>query len=67
MKRREVFGVIYGAALALPWGVAAEQAGKVWRIGHVLPTTPEVGESYAQALDQRLADLGYVQVGISCC
>jgi putative tryptophan/tyrosine transport system substrate-binding protein len=61
MRRRDFIGGLYGAALALPSTAAAEQPGKVWRIGHVLPSTPEVGESYAQALQQRLADLGYVQ------
>jgi putative ABC transport system substrate-binding protein len=45
----------------LPFGVAAQQPGKVWRIGYVSATTPELGGIYAQTLEQRLADLGYVQ------
>jgi putative tryptophan/tyrosine transport system substrate-binding protein len=61
MRRRDFLGAIWNAALALSSAAAAQQPGKVWRIGHVLPGTPEVGESYAQALEQRLADLGYVQ------
>jgi putative ABC transport system substrate-binding protein len=61
MRRRDLIGVIYGAALALPGGAAAQQAGKVWRIGHVLTAPPEQGEPFAQALEQSLADLGYVQ------
>jgi putative tryptophan/tyrosine transport system substrate-binding protein len=61
MRRRDFIGPICNAALALSSAAAAEQPGKVWRIGHVIPTTPEVGESYPQALEQRLAELGYVQ------
>jgi putative ABC transport system substrate-binding protein len=61
MRRRDFIGVICGAALALPGSAAAQQAGKVWRIGDVGTSTPELGEPYAQALERRLADLGYVQ------
>jgi putative ABC transport system substrate-binding protein len=61
MRRREFIGAIYGAALALPFAADAQQPGKVWRIGDVRATTPELGGIYAQALEQRLADLGYVQ------
>jgi hypothetical protein len=61
MRRRDFIGVICGAALALPGSAAAQQAGKVWRIGHVLTVPPEQGVPYAQALEQNLADLGYGQ------
>jgi putative ABC transport system substrate-binding protein len=56
-------GVVYGATLALPFGAAAEQPGKVWRIGHLLPSTPtpEQGDVFARELEQRLAEFGYVQ------
>jgi putative ABC transport system substrate-binding protein len=50
-----------GVALALPRHAAAQQPGKVWRIGTVVPGTAEQSEPYAQALEQRLADFGYVQ------
>jgi putative tryptophan/tyrosine transport system substrate-binding protein len=60
VRRRDFIGVICGTALALPFAAGAQQPGKVWRIGQVLATPPEVGEPYAQALEQRLADLGYV-------
>jgi putative ABC transport system substrate-binding protein len=60
MNRREFIGVICGAAVALPVCAAAEPPGKVWRIGDVLPFTPERdGTHFAQLLEQRLADLGY--------
>ncbi len=61
MRRRDFIFVIYGAALGLPRGAAAQQPGKIWRIGHVGTSTPEQGEPFARALEQSLADLGYVQ------
>jgi putative tryptophan/tyrosine transport system substrate-binding protein len=61
MRRRDFIGAIYGAAMALPLAAVAQQSGKVWRIGHVGTVPPEQGAPYAQALEQSLADLGYVQ------
>jgi putative ABC transport system substrate-binding protein len=61
MKRRDFFGAMYAAAVALSVSAAAEQPGKVWRIGHVAPLKPEIGGAFARALEQSLADLGYVQ------
>ena len=61
MRRRDFSAAICASALALPSGATAQQPGKVWRIGHVLTLTPEIGGILAQTLEQRLADLGYVQ------
>ena len=61
MRRRDFIGIIYAAALALPFNAAAEQPRKVWRIGNVLPFTPERGGSLAQMLEQRLVDLSYLE------
>ena len=61
MRRRDFIVAIYAVALASAFGAAAQQQAKVWRIGEVFPLTPEVGGRYAQALEQRLAELGYVQ------
>ena len=61
MRRRDFIGVIYCAALTLPFGAGAQQPGKVWRIGDVTVSGSERGRISAQALEQRLADLGYVQ------
>ena len=61
MRRRDFIGIIYGAALTLPFSAAAQQPGKVWRIGDVTVVGPARGRIFAQALEQRLADLGYVQ------
>ena len=60
-RRRDFIGVIYGAALILPFRAYAQQPGKVWRIGDVLTVPPEQGAPFAQALERSLADLGYVQ------
>jgi putative ABC transport system substrate-binding protein len=61
VRRRDFIGVIYGAGLALPRAAVAQQAGKVWRVGDVVYVPPEQGEPFARALEQSLADLGYVQ------
>ena len=61
MKRREFIGAICGAAVTSHFAAAAEQPGKVWRVGNVLPFTPERGGSLAQLLQQRLVDLDYVE------
>jgi ABC-type uncharacterized transport system substrate-binding protein len=61
VRRRDFIGVICGATLALPFRAAAQQPGKVWRIGDVLTVPPEQGEPFARALEQSLAELGYVQ------
>ena len=61
MRRRDFIAAFYCSALGLPCSAAAQQAGKVWRIGHVLTAPPERGEPFAQALERSLADLGYVQ------
>jgi putative ABC transport system substrate-binding protein len=58
MRRRDFIGVIYCAAVALPCGAEAQQPGKVWRIGQV---GAKPGGIYAQALEQHLAELGYVR------
>ena len=60
MKRRDVIGIIFGAALARPCATDAHQPGKIWRIGSVIVATPERGAYLAQALEQGLTDLGYV-------
>jgi putative ABC transport system substrate-binding protein len=61
MRRRDFIGAIYGIALASPGGAIAQQSGKVWRIGDVLPSDP--AGHWAQALEQHLAERGYVEGG----
>jgi putative ABC transport system substrate-binding protein len=61
MKRREFAGLISGAALAYPACAAAQQSSRIWRIGHVLVATPAQAAILMKALEQRLAEVGYVQ------
>ena len=61
MRRRAFIAGMGGAALVLSRGAAAQRTGKVWRIGDVLPFTPERGGDLALTLEQRLADLGDVE------
>jgi putative ABC transport system substrate-binding protein len=61
MRRRDFIRVICRAALALPFAAAAQQPGKIWRIGVVDNVTPEQAGPRTQALEQRLADLGSVE------
>ena len=61
MRRRDFIGAIYSAAVALPFGAAAQQPRKVWQIGDLQLGPPGPGNIYAQALERSLADLGYVQ------
>jgi putative tryptophan/tyrosine transport system substrate-binding protein len=61
MRRRDFISAMCGAAAALPFCANAQQPSKVWRIGDVLVVPPEQGEPFARALEQSLADLGYVQ------
>ena len=62
-RRRDFIGAIYGAALglALPWGAAAQQPRKVWRIGLHALAPPDAARIGVQALERSLADLGYEQ------
>jgi putative tryptophan/tyrosine transport system substrate-binding protein len=61
MKRRDFIGAMYLATVALASRAAAQQSGKIWRIGDVHPGTPEMSAIFVRALEQSLADLGYVQ------
>jgi putative ABC transport system substrate-binding protein len=57
MRRREFVGVL--AAAAWPLGVRAQQAGKVYRVGVLLPGAPSASTSRINAVRQGLGDLGY--------
>jgi putative tryptophan/tyrosine transport system substrate-binding protein len=61
MRRREFIAFLGGIAVAWPVIAAqAQQGRRMWRIGHVLPGTPDSFGNIAAALEARLADLGYV-------
>jgi putative tryptophan/tyrosine transport system substrate-binding protein len=63
MRRRDFIAAISAAALARPFGATAQPPGNVWRIGHLLPSTPTPAEAevFGRELEQRLAEFGYVQ------
>ncbi len=64
MQRREFIALLGSAAAAWPLPTRARQAtaaaGPVWRVGHILLGTPESFGHLAKALENQLADLGYV-------
>ena len=67
MRRRDFIGVIYGAALALPFGAAAQQPGKVWRIGHVCTLHPRAVKSLRKRSNSAWLISDMCRVAISCC
>jgi hypothetical protein len=58
VRRREFITLLGGAAAAWPLAARAQQS-KIWRIVQVLPL--DAMGHLAKALEQRLANLGYVQ------
>jgi putative ABC transport system substrate-binding protein len=62
MDRRTFLATVAGGLLATPLAAEAEQAGKVWRIGVLVPVEPESPtEPNVAAFRQGLHDLGYVE------
>jgi len=60
MDRRVFIGTLAGGLLAAPLAAGAQQAGKVWRIGYLIPVV-EAGSPAFAAFRQRLHELGYVE------
>jgi putative ABC transport system substrate-binding protein len=58
-RRRFLVTSLLGA-VAAPLGAGAQQAGRAWRIGHVLASSPERVGFLAQTLESRLRERGYV-------
>ncbi len=58
--RAALTGVLALGVLAAPLAVEGQQAGKTWRIGDVFAGSAEVSALLTQALEDRLADRGYV-------
>ena len=62
MDRRAFISTLAGGLLAAPLAAEAQQAGKVWRIGVLLPAEPaSPTEPSTVAFRQGLRDLGYVE------
>jgi ABC-type uncharacterized transport system substrate-binding protein len=60
MRRREFITLLGGAAV-WPFGVRAQQAGKVWRIGVLETISPELNAANFNALRNGLRNLGYIE------
>ena len=62
MHRRAFLSTVAGGLLAAPLVAEGQQAGKVWRIGILSPsTTPSETARRQSPLMQKLAELGYVE------
>jgi putative tryptophan/tyrosine transport system substrate-binding protein len=57
--RRRNFIILFCGLVAWPHRAEAQEALKVWRIGHVFPAAPSVVGHFADAFERRLLDLGY--------
>src|SRR4030095_14662539 len=61
MGRRAFITMVTGSILAAPLAAEAQQTGKVYRIGHVGPTSPEDMAPYLQAFEEAFRELGYLK------
>jgi len=60
IDRRAFMGVLAGGLLAAPLAAGAQPAGKVWRVGLLVPSTSRRERSW-QGFEEGLRDLGYVE------
>ena len=60
MNRRAFLSALSGSVLAVPVAVGAQPSGKVWRVA-VLTAGTLRSDAPVRALEQRLAELGYVE------
>jgi putative ABC transport system substrate-binding protein len=61
MDRRRFLLTSLAGVLAVPLATAAQQAGKIYRIGFLQPTPNFPAVNYTEALRQGLRDYGYVE------
>jgi len=61
VKRREFITLLGGAAAAWPLGARAQQAGKLPTIGFLGSATASLQRAWADALVQRLRELGWIE------
>jgi len=59
MKRRTFIALVSGSFLAAPLAAEAQQAGRVWRIGHLDGTSPMARAALLTAFKDRLQEMGY--------
>jgi putative ABC transport system substrate-binding protein len=63
MKRRELMGLVGGAAVAWPMAARAQQQPRVWRVGYLAPSSPSDinARTNLETLRLKLRELGYVE------
>ena len=61
MDRRRFLLTSLVGALVEQRAVGAQQAAKIWRIGYLTATTPELSSAWVASLSQGLSALGYVE------
>ena len=61
VDRRTFLGTLAGGLLAAPLAAEAQAAGKVYRIGFIVPSTPNETGHLFKALREGLRELGYVE------
>ena len=61
MRRREVLGVLGGAAVALPMVALAQQSAKLPTIGYLGPNTRSLDSQRLAAFVRRLRELGWIE------
>ena len=61
MDRRRFLLTSLSGALAAPLGVAAQQGGRVWRLGFVEAGSALVNRHFLDAFRQGMGELGWVE------
>src|SRR3954471_16228727 len=61
MRRRDVIALLGGAVMARPLAARAQQAGKVPKVGMLMPVSPAAAASNVEAFRQGLRERGYVE------
>src|SRR5262245_18452754 len=61
VRRRDLIGLLGGAAVAWPSAARAQQSAKLQTIGFLGPTTPSSQSQHLAAFVQRLRELGWIE------
>ena len=61
LTRRVFLGSLAGGLLAAPLATEAQQAGKIAKIGFLVPSTPAASAHFLEAFRQGLRELGHVE------
>src|SRR5260370_8111274 len=60
MDRRTFIGTLTGSLLAAPLAAEAQQAGRMWRIGVLIPASADANPQYRDAFVQGLRERGLI-------